>query len=82
MSKDMDEQLKLTQRVADSVDRPNRKICMSMLRYNVNKPESFYAQVPLSYARKKELEKFQQIVYVNEKLYELYISTQCNEFCI
>ena len=64
MSKDMDEQLKLANRVVDVVNRANRKICVTLLRYNVNKLESYYAQVRL-FARKKEDEKFQQVVYVN-----------------
>ena len=42
-----------------------------MLRYNVEKPESSYAiQVQLS-GRRKDEEKFNQIVYVNYKLDEL-----------
>ena len=67
MSKDMDEQLKLAHKVVDVVDRANRKICVNLLRYNVDKPESSYAQVRL-FARKREDEKFQQVVYVNHKL--------------
>ena len=67
MSKDMDEQLKLSHKVVEVVDRTNRKICVTLLRYNVEKPECSYAQVRL-FARKKEDEKFQQIVYVNYKL--------------
>ena len=69
MSRDMDEQLKLAHNVVDVVDRTNRKIFVTLLRYNVDKPESSYAQVRLS-ARKKEDEKFQQIVYVNYELEE------------
>ena len=69
MSKDMDEQLKLAQKVVDLVDRANRKICVTLLRYNVDKLESSYAQVRL-FARKKEDEKIQQVVYVNYKLEE------------
>ena len=37
-----------------------------MLRYNVDKSESSFAQVRL-FARKKEDAKFQQVVYVNYK---------------
>ena len=48
------------------MDRANRKICVTLLRYNVDKPESSYAQVQL-FARKMEDEKFQQVVYVNYK---------------
>ena len=61
LSKDMDEQLKLAQKVVDVVDRANKKICVTLLRYNVDKPESSYAQVQL-FVRKKEDEKFQQVV--------------------
>ena len=63
-SRDMDEQLKLAHKVVDVVDRTNRKICVTLLRYNVDKPESSYAEVRL-FVRKKVDEKFQQVVYVN-----------------
>ena len=69
LSKYMEEQLKLVQEVIDVVDRPNRRICVTLLRYKVDNPESSYAQVRL-FGRKKEEEKFQQIVYVNYKLDE------------
>ena len=69
LSKDMEEQLKLAHKVVDVVDRANRKICVTLLRYNVDKPESSYAQVRL-FVTKKEDEKFQQVVYVNYKLEE------------
>ena len=64
MSRDMDEQLKLAHKEVDVADRTNRKICVTLLRYNVDNPESCYAQVRL-FARKKDDEKFQQVVYVN-----------------
>ena len=70
MSRDMDEQLKLAHKLVDVVDRTNRKICVTLLRYNVDKPESSYAQVRL-FARNKEDEKFQQVVYVKYKLEEI-----------
>ena len=69
MSKDMDEQLKLAHKVVDAVDRGNRKFCVTLLRYTLDKPESSYAQVRLL-ARKKEDEKFQQVVFVKYKLEE------------
>ena len=69
MSKDMDEQFKLAHKVVDVVDRGNRKICQTLQRYNVDKPESSYARVRF-FARKKEDEKLQQIVYVNNKIEE------------
>ena len=68
-SSDMDEQLKLAHKLVDVVERTNGKICVTLLRYNVHKPESSYAQVRL-FARKKEDEKFQQVVSVNYKLEE------------
>ena len=70
LSRDMDEQLKLAQKVVDVVDRTNRKICVTLLRYNVDEPESSYAQDRL-FARKKEDEKFHQVVVVNYKIEEV-----------
>ena len=61
LTKDMEEQLKLVHKVIDVVDRSNRKICVTLLRYKVDNPETSYAQVRL-FGRKKEEEKFQQIV--------------------
>ena len=69
MSKDMDEQLKLAHKVVDVVDWANKRICVTLLRYNVDKPDSSYAQLRL-FARKKEDENFQQTVYVKYKLEE------------
>ena len=69
LSKDMDEQLKLAHKVVDVVDRANRKIFVTLLRYNVDKPESSYAQARL-FVRRKGDEKFQQVVYVKYKLEE------------
>ena len=42
-----------------------------MLRYNVEKPETSYIQVRL-FGRRKDEEKFNQIVYVNFKLDEFF----------
>ena len=69
LSKDMEEQLKLVHKVIDVVDRPNRKICVTLLRYKVDNPDTSYAQGRL-FGRKTEEEKFQQIVYVNYRLDE------------
>ena len=63
----MEEQLKLVHKVIDVVDCSNRKICVTMLIYKVDNPETSYAQVRL-FGRRKEEEKFQQIVYVNHRL--------------
>ena len=66
LSKDMEEQLKLVHKVIDVVDLPNRRICVTRLRYKEDNPEKSYAQVRL-FGRKNEDEKFQQFVYVNYK---------------
>ena len=70
LSKDMEEQLKLVHKAIDVVDRLNRRICVTLLRYKVDNPETSYAQARL-FGRKKEEEKFQQIVYANCRLEEL-----------
>ena len=57
----MEEQLKLLHKVIDFVDRPNRKICVTLLRYKVDNPDTSYARVRL-FGRKTEEEKFRQIV--------------------
>ena len=46
-SKNMDEQLKLAHKLLDIVDGANRKICVTLLRYNVEKPVISYAQFRL-----------------------------------
>ena len=69
MSKHIDGHVKLAHKVVDVMDRANRKTCVTLLRYSVDKPENSYAQVRI-FARKKEDEKFHQIVYVNFKLEE------------
>ena len=69
MSKDIDEQFKLAHKVVEVVDRANRKICVTLPRYNIDKPESFCPQIRLL-ARKKEDEEIQYIVYVKCKLEE------------
>ena len=63
----MEEQLKLVHKVIDVMDRPNRRICVTQLRYKVDNPKNSYAQIRL-FGRKKEEEKVQQTVYVNHKL--------------
>ena len=70
LSKDMEEQLKLVNKLIDIVDRPNRRICVTLLRYKLDNPETSYAQF-LLFGRKTEEEKFQQIVYVNYRLEEI-----------
>ena len=53
ISKHMEEQLELVQNVIDVVDRPNRGICVTLLRHKADNPETSYAQVRL-FGRKKE----------------------------
>ena len=60
VSKDMEEQLKLVHKVIDVVDRPNRKICVTLLRYKVDNPETSYAQVRL-FGRKNEEKNFNKL---------------------
>ena len=69
LSKDMEEQLKLVHKVIDVVDRPKRRICVTLLRYKADNPDTSYAQVRLL-GRKTEEEKFQQLLYVNYRLDE------------
>ena len=74
MSEDMKEQLKLAYKVVDV----NKKICMTLLWYNVDNPDSSDAQVRI-FAWKKEDEKFKQSVYVNYELEEfLYLPDVMN----
>ena len=40
LSKDMEEQLKLDHTVVDVVDRPNSSICVTLLRYKADNPET------------------------------------------
>ena len=45
LSKYLDEQLKLAHKVVNPVDRANRKICVTLLRYYLDKLDNSYAQV-------------------------------------
>ena len=69
LTKVLEEQLKLTHKVVKVVDRSHRKICVTMLRYDVEKPKISYVQVRL-FGRRKDEVKLNQIVYVNYKLDE------------
>ena len=82
LAKDMEEQLKLTHKIVEVVDRPHRNICVIMLRYNVEKPETSYVQMRL-FGRRKDEEKINQIAYVNHKLDEfIYLLDVLNLFMI
>ena len=56
LCKDMEEQLKLVHKVNDVVDRSKRRICVTLLRYKTDNPDTSYAQVRL-FGRKTEEEK-------------------------
>ena len=78
LAKDMEEQLKRTHRFVEVIDRPPRKICMNMLRYNVENPKTLYVQVRL-FGRRNDEKNFNQNVYVNYKLEEFNYFTWCYE---
>ena len=67
LSKDLDEQFKLAHKVIDIVDPANRKTFLNLLPYNLEESKSSNAQVPL-FSKKKEDGKFQQAVYVKNRL--------------
>ena len=71
LANDMEEQLKLTHKVVEVVDRPHRKICVTMLQYTVEKPETSYVQVQL-FGRRKDDEKFNHFVYTDCKFDEFF----------
>ena len=52
--KDMEEQLKLAHKVIVIVNCPNRRICVTLLRYKLDNPETPYAQVRLLGRNKEE----------------------------
>ena len=68
MSIDIDDQPKKTHKAVSALDWANRKICVTLLLFNVDKPESSYAHVRLMRGRRRT--KFQQFVHVNYKLRE------------
>ena len=84
-SKDTVEQLKLADKEVEAVEEGNRKMCVNLPRYNVENPKNSSAQVRL-FARKKEEEKFQQVVYVNytfeEFIYILDVRNSVREKCV
>ena len=72
LSEDMVEQLKLSNKVVEVVDRANTKICVTLLRYIVDKLGISYPQVRL-FARKKEDEGFNKLSMWNISLKRLII---------
>ena len=57
LSEDMEEQRKLVHKVIDVVACSKRRICVTLLRYKADNPETSYAQVR-PFGRKREEEKF------------------------
>ena len=57
MSRDTDQQLRLAQKMLDLVEQANKRICVTLLWYNVEKLESSFAQVRL-FAKKKVEDNF------------------------
>ena len=80
LSKDMDEHLKLAHKVVDVVDRANRKICVTLLGYSVDKLESSYAQIRLFARKMEDLEEFIYLLDVKNSVYDKLIINQpiCN----
>ena len=74
-SKDMDEQLKLAHKVVDVVDIANQKVCLTLLRYNVDNPESSYDQVQL-FPRGWTTRSFNKLYmrFINSKNSSIYLT--------
>ena len=60
ISKELDEQLKVAQKVVDFVDHPYKKFCVTLLRYNTDKPGRLYAQVQI-FSRKSKMGHFNKL---------------------
>ena len=68
-TRDMEDQLKMMHQVYNVVDRPHRKIYVTMLRYKVDNPDSTYVQIRL-FGKMQKDGNFVQITYVNYKQQE------------
>ena len=64
LSRDIGEQLKHVHKVTEIAEGAKRKVCVTLLRYKEDSPETSYAQIRL-FTRRAEEENFQQLVYVN-----------------
>ena len=80
MSKDIDGQLKPAHKVIDVVDQAKRRTCVTLQRYNVEKPESSYAQVRLFAEEEGGREVSTKCSYEIIS-WRNYRSTWCNGFC-
>ena len=66
LSRDIEEQLKHDHKVIEIAEGAKRKVCVTLLRYKEDNPETSYAQIRL-FTRMTEEENFQQLVYVKYK---------------
>ena len=81
LSRDIDEQLKHVHKVIEIAEGTKRKVCVTLLRYKEDNPETSYAQIRL-FTRRTEEENFQQLVYVNYKIDEfIYLLDVMNSVC-
>ena len=69
LSRDIEEQLKHVHKVIEIAEGAKRKLCVTLLRYKEDNPETSYAQIRL-FTRITEEENFQQLFYVNYKIDE------------
>ena len=72
LSKDMEEQLKLVHKVIDVVDRPNRRICVTLLRYNVDNQRPLMLKFLYSDGRMRK-KNFNKLCMSTINLTNLYI---------
>ena len=72
LSKDMEQQLNFVHKVIDVVDHPNRKICVTLLRYKVDNPDTSYAQVRFSDGRMRK-KTFNKLCVSTKNFTNLYI---------
>ena len=61
MSKDLGEQRKLADEVVEIVERANKKYCVTPLRYSVDKPENFSAQIRFFFQGKRRMRSFNKM---------------------
>ena len=81
LSRDIDEQLKHVHKVIEIAEVTKRKVCVTLLRYEEDNPETSYAQIRL-FTRRTEEENFQQLVYVNYKTDEfIFLLDVMNSVC-
>ena len=81
LSRDIDEQLKHVHKVIEMAEGAKRKVCVTLLRYKEDNPETSHAQIRL-FTRRTEEEKFQQLVYMNYKIDEfIYLLDVMNSVC-